>query len=250
MAEQHDVAGILAGVSMFADLPASGSRAHGVVVSRCGAIPRGQVVFSTGDPSDSLLVVVSGRMKVLLRSADGGELMLAVVEAGAVIGELGVIDGGVRSADAETLEVTEVLVVPREVVLDLQSRLPEVAAGPPCRRGLRLPSADRRDRGSRVPRSAPTGRQGLARQPSRRTRRDRPRAESGAAGTPGCRDPTEREPCIARLRATGMDRGQRPADRAARAGRAGAILRRGSVGRMTVVLSATRRTDAAGSGRV
>jgi CRP/FNR family transcriptional regulator, cyclic AMP receptor protein len=128
MAEQHDVAGILAGVSMFADLPAADLELT-ASSSRLRRYPRGQVVFSTGDPSDSLLVVVSGRMKVLLRSADGGELMLAVVEAGAVIGELGVIDGGVRSADAETLEVTEVLVVPREVVLDLQSRLPEVAAG-------------------------------------------------------------------------------------------------------------------------
>jgi CRP/FNR family transcriptional regulator, cyclic AMP receptor protein len=128
MAEQHDVAAILAGVSMFAGLPTADLELT-ASSSRLRRYPRGQVVFSTGDPSDSLLVVVSGRMKVLLRSADGGELMLAVVEAGAVIGELGVIDGGVRSADAETLEVTEVLVVPREVVLDLQSRLPEVAAG-------------------------------------------------------------------------------------------------------------------------
>jgi CRP/FNR family cyclic AMP-dependent transcriptional regulator len=125
MADQRDAGKLLAGAALFVGVPQADLE-RAAASSRLRRYPRGQVVFSTGDPSDSLLVTVSGRMKVVVRSADGGELMLAVVEPGSVIGELGVIDGGVRSAEAETLEATEVLVVPREVVLDLQRRFPVV----------------------------------------------------------------------------------------------------------------------------
>jgi CRP/FNR family transcriptional regulator, cyclic AMP receptor protein len=127
MADQRDAGKLLAAIALFAGVPQD-ELDHVAASSRLRRFPRGQVVFSTGDPSESLLVTVSGRIKVVVRSADGGELMLAVVEPGGVIGELGVIDGGVRSAEAETLEATEVLVVPRDVVLDLQRRYPVVTA--------------------------------------------------------------------------------------------------------------------------
>jgi CRP-like cAMP-binding protein len=61
-----------------------------------------------------------------VRSADGGELMLTIVGPGGVLGELGIIDGGARSADAEALDTTEVLFVPRPVMVELQGRFPEV----------------------------------------------------------------------------------------------------------------------------
>jgi CRP/FNR family cyclic AMP-dependent transcriptional regulator len=127
MAESRDLGRLLAGVALFADVPDADLQ-QAAASSRVRRYPRGQVVFSTGDPSDALLVVLSGRLKVVVRSADGGELMLAVVEPGAVIGELGVIDGGTRSADAETLDASEVLVVPSEVIQDLQRRFPVVAS--------------------------------------------------------------------------------------------------------------------------
>jgi CRP/FNR family transcriptional regulator, cyclic AMP receptor protein len=127
LAEHRDLGELLAAVPLFAGVPAEDLQRAGAA-SRLRRYPRGQVVFSAGDPSDSLLVTVSGRLKVVVRSADGGELMLAVVDSGGVIGELGVIDGGDRSADAETLDATEVLVVPREVVMDLQRRFPVVTA--------------------------------------------------------------------------------------------------------------------------
>jgi CRP/FNR family transcriptional regulator, cyclic AMP receptor protein len=125
MATDRDVGELLAKLPLFAGLPAADLIAL-AAAARLRRYPRGQVIFSTGDPGDALVVVVSGRLKVLVRSADGGELMLAIVGPGGVVGELGVIDGGVRSADAETLEPTELLLVPRQVILDLRRRFPEV----------------------------------------------------------------------------------------------------------------------------
>lgn len=118
---------VLAGTILFGGLP---DDALDVVVSesRVRKFRRGQVIFNGGDPSDNLLVVVTGRITVIVRSVDGGELMLAIVGAGGVLGELGVIDGGPRSADAETLDDTEVLLIPRSTVHDLQRSHPQFTA--------------------------------------------------------------------------------------------------------------------------
>jgi CRP-like cAMP-binding protein len=50
-----------------------------------------------------------------------------VVTAGDTVGELSIVDGGTRSADAETLEDTTVVFVPREVLLQLLRTEPSVA---------------------------------------------------------------------------------------------------------------------------
>ena len=94
--------------------------------SRLRNVRRGQVLFTAGDPSDSLIVVISGRVKVVVRSADGAELTLTIVQPGGTIGELSVADGGPRSADAEALDDCRLLLVPRERIADLCSRVPSV----------------------------------------------------------------------------------------------------------------------------
>jgi len=85
---------------------------------------RGQVVCSTGDPGDTLIVVISGRLKVAVRSAAGAELTLAVVGPGGTLGEPSVADGGPRSADVETLEDSRLLLVSRERLQDICARVP------------------------------------------------------------------------------------------------------------------------------
>src|SRR5437763_12913416 len=97
------LAGILRRTALLGVVPAA-DLDRALAASRLRAFRRGQVVFARGDPGDSLIVVVSGRVKVVVRSADGGELTLTVVPPGGMIGELSIADGGPRSADAETLE--------------------------------------------------------------------------------------------------------------------------------------------------
>jgi CRP/FNR family cyclic AMP-dependent transcriptional regulator len=63
----------------------------------------------------------------MVRSADGGELTLAVLQPGDVFGELAAVDNGPRSADAETLEESRLLLIPREIVQDVCFRVPGVA---------------------------------------------------------------------------------------------------------------------------
>jgi CRP/FNR family cyclic AMP-dependent transcriptional regulator len=94
--------------------------------SRLRSVRRGQVLFTTGDPSDTVILVISGRVKVVVRSGDGAELTLAVVQPGGMLGELSVADGGPRSADAEALDDCQLLLVPNGLIAELSSRLPSV----------------------------------------------------------------------------------------------------------------------------
>jgi CRP/FNR family transcriptional regulator, cyclic AMP receptor protein len=92
--------------------------------SRMRAFRRGQVVCNNGDAGDTLMLVISGRVKVAVRSADGGELTLAFVGPGGTLGEVSVADGGPRSADVETVEDTRLLLLPRERLQDICARVP------------------------------------------------------------------------------------------------------------------------------
>jgi CRP/FNR family transcriptional regulator, cyclic AMP receptor protein len=121
-----DLTGILRRTALLRSVPDEDLKAV-IAASRLRAFRRGQVVFITGDPGDTLVVVISGRVKVVVRSADGGELTLAIIQASGVFGELSIADGGPRSADAETLEASELLFVPRETIHDICARVPSAA---------------------------------------------------------------------------------------------------------------------------
>jgi CRP/FNR family cyclic AMP-dependent transcriptional regulator len=66
--------------------------------------PRDARVFCEGDRSDSVIVIVDGRIKVTVTGADGSETILGIRGPGALVGELGAIDETPRMASAVALE--------------------------------------------------------------------------------------------------------------------------------------------------
>lgn len=89
------------------------------VLAQRGVVRRlaaGQLLFSEGEPSEHLVLVRSGRLRVLVNSERGDELVLTVLGAGDVLGELSVFDGLPRSAAVEALDAAEVLLLPAESV--------------------------------------------------------------------------------------------------------------------------------------
>lgn len=121
-----DLVAVLRRTSLLASVP-DADLAVLAGASRTRTLRRGQLVFGTGDPGDTLIVVLSGRLKIVTRSADGAELTLAILGPGATIGEVSVADGGPRSADAETLADSQLLFIPRERVQDVCRRTPAAA---------------------------------------------------------------------------------------------------------------------------
>lgn len=71
-----------------------------------------QILFVTGEPSEHLYVVRSGRLRVVTTSVRGEQLVLTTVGAGEAIGELSVLDRQPRSADVVAAELSELIVVP------------------------------------------------------------------------------------------------------------------------------------------
>lgn len=60
----------------------------------------GQIVFGRGDPGRDIFLVTAGRVRLSVLTPEGRELSFAHAESGQVFGEIAVLDGGVRTADA------------------------------------------------------------------------------------------------------------------------------------------------------
>ncbi len=81
---------------------------------------RDQTVFHQGDPGDSLFVIQSGAVKIVLPSPETGEeAIIATLGRGEFFGELALLDGRPHSASAIALEPTDALVLHRTVFLGL-----------------------------------------------------------------------------------------------------------------------------------
>jgi CRP/FNR family cyclic AMP-dependent transcriptional regulator len=89
--------------------------------------PKNRSIFQKDDPGDSLMVVLSGRVKISNVSAEGKEAVLNFIEPGRSFGELALFDGKPRSADATAIEPCELFVLRRADVLTFIERHPEVA---------------------------------------------------------------------------------------------------------------------------
>jgi CRP-like cAMP-binding protein len=73
---------------------------------------RGDVVFAEGAEPEHLYVVEDGRIAIASRSDDGRESVFALMERGSLFGEMGLLDGLSRSAEARALEPSQVVEIP------------------------------------------------------------------------------------------------------------------------------------------
>jgi CRP/FNR family cyclic AMP-dependent transcriptional regulator len=85
----------------------------GVAIVR--TFPKNAIVVTEGDGSDSLYVILSGRVKVFVSDEDGRDLVLNTMVPGEYFGELA-LDEGPRSASVATLEPSKMAVIPNEVL--------------------------------------------------------------------------------------------------------------------------------------
>ncbi len=70
-------------------------------------------LFDQGDEGNGLYIVVSGLIRIWLSSEDGRELTLNLMESGDVLGEIALLDGLPRTANATTVEPSRALFLPR-----------------------------------------------------------------------------------------------------------------------------------------
>ena len=86
----------------------------------------GDPIVQAKDPGRSMMAVASGKVRISLATRDGKDLVLADLGEGELFGEIALLDGRERSADATALTDCEILVLERADVLPLLESRPEV----------------------------------------------------------------------------------------------------------------------------
>jgi CRP-like cAMP-binding protein len=99
--------------------------AAGAAVLRHGA---GETIFQKGDPGDSMMAVLRGRVKICTWSSEGRELVLNIIDRGGLFGEIALLDGRPRTADAVAMEETELLVLSRARFMPFLAGNPDLVA--------------------------------------------------------------------------------------------------------------------------
>ncbi|MFZ1090479.1 MAG: Crp/Fnr family transcriptional regulator, partial [Xanthobacteraceae bacterium] len=77
------------------------------------ALVRGETIFAKGDPGRGLMGVLSGSVKISVPSADGRDIVLRIVHPGEIFGEIALLDGRPRTADAMVMTDCELMVIER-----------------------------------------------------------------------------------------------------------------------------------------
>ena len=88
-------------------------------------LPRGDTMFSQGDKGDSMMVVLSGSLKVTSVTAEGREVVLGFLRSGALTGEIAVLDGRERTANVIAMEPVEAVAIYRRDLLPILRANPD-----------------------------------------------------------------------------------------------------------------------------
>jgi len=73
-----------------------------------------------------MMAVLNGRITISAPSPDGRQVVLTVMREGDVVGEIALLDGNERSADATASGECEMLIVPRRSLLAMLERRPDL----------------------------------------------------------------------------------------------------------------------------
>jgi CRP/FNR family transcriptional regulator, cyclic AMP receptor protein len=121
----RDKLSLLRSHPLFRDLPSA-------VIEHLGSymktrrVARGTAIFAKGDPGTGLMGVLAGSVKVSVASAEGKDIVLNVFREGEVFGEIALLDGRPRTADATAMSDCELIVIERRDFVPFLSGHPDV----------------------------------------------------------------------------------------------------------------------------
>jgi CRP-like cAMP-binding protein len=117
---------LLQRIPYFRLLPAPELRALATGLRERHYQPR-DVIFRKGDPSEGLYLVLSGRVRTVIRSADGREQVLKVFGPGRTFGDIPVFDNEPQPAEALAVSESRIAFIARAELFDLFRRHPDLA---------------------------------------------------------------------------------------------------------------------------
>src|SRR5712671_931983 len=88
---------------------------------------KGSIIFEKGDPGIGLIGVLAGAVKISVGSLEGREVVLNIIREGEIFGEIALLDGRPRTADATAMTDCELFVIERRDFIPLMRRDSEFA---------------------------------------------------------------------------------------------------------------------------
>ena len=116
----------LRSVPLFASLDDESARELRSLLSD-KRVPQNTRLFRQGDKGDAMYLIESGRVRISLRDDDKQEVILAELAQGDFFGEMSLIDGRQRSADANVIEDARLAILSRDAFLSFVRSNPDVA---------------------------------------------------------------------------------------------------------------------------
>ena len=95
--------------------------------SHTKSVAAGTMIFERGDPGTSLFAVLRGTVRISNRSADGKDAVLNMITTGGICGEIALLDGQPRTADAFAVSDCELMFIERRDFVPLVTQSPEIA---------------------------------------------------------------------------------------------------------------------------
>jgi CRP-like cAMP-binding protein len=121
-----DKSAVLARHAFFAEAPA-GVLDRLALHARTARYAAGQPIFRKGDQGLGLFAVLSGAVRISVPSPDGRELILRLVGPNEIFGEIALLDGGPRTADATAQGKCQLLFLDRRDFLAVVREEPSFA---------------------------------------------------------------------------------------------------------------------------
>jgi len=91
------------------------------------SVRRGATIFAKGDPGTGLMAVLWGSVKISVPTPDGREAVLNIINPGEIFGEMALLDGRPRSADAVAMDDCELMVIDRRDFIPFLREQPDIA---------------------------------------------------------------------------------------------------------------------------
>jgi CRP-like cAMP-binding protein len=124
--ETEDEEQVLARAGIFQGVPPTAVSAV-IKHLRRAEFPPGRTILAQGEPGDYLYIIISGRVKIGRRTADGGESLLTIMGPSDMFGELSIFDPGPRTLSATAITHVHAVTMDREALLGWIADRPEIA---------------------------------------------------------------------------------------------------------------------------
>jgi CRP/FNR family transcriptional regulator, cyclic AMP receptor protein len=121
-----DKRALLKSTNLFGTLsPRQIERLAACVISK--TVPRATAICIKGDPGSSLFAICRGTVKISVPSVDGHDAVFNLMSKGDIFGEIALLDGRPRTADAVAITDCELFVIERRDFLPLMREEPDIA---------------------------------------------------------------------------------------------------------------------------